>query len=148
MKKTTFKITIILPAIALCTFTQSASAQSANEKVPAIQPNAIIHAFSIIEQLEPVKLPSNDGSVQKPELFSFDMPKIKQLLPELIRTETVWVQKGKNNQAATNKETVDFAQLVPVLVAALQEQNVEINELKLKLNQVQNQLSPDKEAAR
>lgn len=134
-----------MSAVALFTLIQSASAQSANER-SALQCNTITQPFLIIQQLAPVNLSNTFSSTQKSELFSFDIPKIKLLLPELIRTETVWGQKGKNNQTATSKETVDFAQLVPVLVAALQQQNAEINELKLKLDRLQKQSNPGEAA--
>jgi len=64
----------------------------------------------------------------------------------LIRRQTTWTQKGKNNPVATIKEAINAEQLVPLLVAALQQQRQELVEIQKKLDTLQERSDRDHKA--
>jgi|GEM_PF-4677363 len=141
MNKLKINVKLLLPAVALLALSQQVNAQAGKQTSTEKQQAPVMRPFSIIEKLEPITL-TNTGahlSTQTPEMFGFDILKLKQLFPQLIRTEAVWIQKGKNNPIAISKERVDLGQLVPILVAALQQQRTEIADLQLKLEKLQKQ---------
>jgi len=141
MNKLKINVKSLLPAVALLSLSQQVNAQAGKQTSTEKQQAPVMRPFSIIEKLEPIML-TNTGthlSTQTPKMFGFDILKLKQLFPQLIRTEAVWIQKGKNNPIAISKERVDLGQLVPILVAALQQQRTEIADLQLKLEKLQKQ---------
>jgi hypothetical protein len=87
-------------------------------------------ASLIVEKLNPQiskVQPQGSASYFK---FTLDLSCTKAVIPDAIRTGTNWTQHGKNTPKAVNFETIDYSQLVPVLVAALQDQQAQIAELK------------------
>lgn len=134
------KIKLLLSAIALLAINKSVRAQSSSANSADSVRHFITQPFYIINQLEPIAL-GPAGQKSSKEAFGFNISKVKQLLPALIRDETTWIQKGKNYYTTVNRETIDFVQLVPLLVAALQQQQAELAELKLKMEKLQMQLN-------
>ena len=145
MMQLTMKFRILHPAVAMLALTLSGYAQTGSQKIAEGRVNEIMQPFSILMQLEPVvmnaapelKLPS------KKEFYSFDLSTTRQQFPGLIRRQTAWTQKGKNNPVATGKEAVNLDQLVPLLVAALQQQRKELIEIQQKLDKMQEQSNRD-----
>jgi hypothetical protein len=138
------KLKNMFPAIALMAITLSVNAQD-GQKLPEGPGNAIKQPISILMQLEPVvlnKAPEHSLSPKK-EFFGFDISKTKQQFPGLIRRQTTWMQKGKNNLVATSKEAINAEQLVPLLVAALQQQREELIEIQKKLDKLQERSDRD-----
>jgi hypothetical protein len=136
----TMKLKILLSAVALLGFTLSVKAQNGSQQPPEQPGKAIMQPFSILMQLEPVMLNAGpEFNLSQKVFFSFDVSKTKEQFPGLIRTQTIWTQKGKNNPVATNKEIINAEQIIPLLVAALQQQRAELIELKQRLDNLQAQ---------
>ena len=132
------KLINMLPAIASLAITWSVNAQ-VGQKLAEGSGSAIKQPISILMQLEPVllnKAPEHSLSPKK-EVFGFDISKTKQQFPGLISRQTTWTQKGKNNPVATSKEAINAEQLIPLLVAALQQQHEELIEIQKKLDKLQ-----------
>jgi len=144
----TMKFQILLPAIAMQALTLSGYAQNGSQKIAEGPGNAIMQPFSILMQLEPVVLNTAPelSLPSKKEFFNFDLSKTRQQFPGLIRRQTIWTQKGKNNPVATGKEAINLEQLVPLLVAALQQQRKELMEIHKKLDKLQAQSDRDHKA--
>jgi hypothetical protein len=108
-------------------------AQSKEGTVKEAGPLPIKTASFIIEKLNPqlseIKLPGSGLSYK----YSLDLPNTKAVVPEAIQTETRWINDGKNNSKLISFETINYVQLVPLLVATLQDQQAQINDLKKQL---------------
>ncbi|WP_454804282.1 hypothetical protein [Mucilaginibacter phyllosphaerae] len=145
MMQLTMKFRILFPAIGMLALTLSGYAQTGSQKIAEGRVNAIMQPFSILMQLEPVVLNAAPelNLPSKKEFYSFDLSTTRQQFPGLIRWQTTWTQKGKNNPVAKGKEAVNLEQLVPLLVAALQQQRKELMEIHKKLDKMQEQSNRD-----
>jgi len=144
----TMKFRILLPAITLLALTSSVRAQTGSQKIAEGSGNAIMQPFSILMQLKPVVLNTLPGlsAPSTKEFYSFDLSTTSQQFPGLIRKQTIWTQKSKNKLVATNKEALNFEQLVPLLVAALQQQKTELIQLQQTVDKLQAQLDRDRKS--
>ena len=97
----------------------------------------ITDAAKTLSYLRPVYFEALSGDQQLNEV-SYDLEKasVKETIPSAIKTKTTWISSGKNATQALNIEYVDFAQLVPILVSAVQEQTITINKLSEEIERL------------
>ncbi|MET3501298.1 hypothetical protein ABIC45_002910 [Mucilaginibacter rubeus] len=134
------KIKILLSMVIGAALIKTANAQSADHPA-SVQHRPIADPLAVVNQLLPVAFePATPNAPCK--AFGFDLAGAAHLPPGLTRTETLWIPKGKNYQSTAKRTTIDYEQLVPLLVAALQKQQSELTALKSKLEHVQKTNSP------
>lgn len=116
----------LLVSILLAGIATGARAQDAHERSGDVKPVAA-KAAEIIDGLRPELSEISGINNYK---FSLNVSRTKALIPSAIRTGTIWKENGKNNSKGNNYETIDYAELVPILVAFLQEQDAQIKKLQ------------------
>ena len=96
------------------------------------------NALSYVQQLEPkmyeydvrrfdkLKLPSG-------QQYGFMAEEVQKVLPNLVSSQSQSYLVGKNTYRSTSLKNTDLESLVPLLVAAIKEQQQQINELKQQL---------------
>jgi hypothetical protein len=127
----TFKNKCLFAAILLITTGSSVlKAQSGPVKTTETS-NLILNASELICLLKPIT--SNGNSTTH---YGIAIESVKQNIPAVLRTDYVWIAKGKNNEHPVATQNVDMLQLIPLMVAALKEQQAEIAELKKQLKAV------------
>ena len=100
------------------------------------------NALASVQQLKPKKYEYNNAQYAQLKLptgqqYGFLAEEVQQVLPELISSETKSVKVGKNSyQNATLKNT-DMESMIPLLVAAIQEQQKQIDALKQQIEENQ-----------
>jgi hypothetical protein len=128
------KIKILLSVVLCTALIKTVNAQSANDH-PPVQNHQITEPLSIINQLQPVALdPAIQNGAKK--MYGFDVSGMEQILPGVMRRETIWIPKGKNYQTTAKRMTIDYEQLVPLLVAALKEQQSQLTALEFELEHI------------
>ncbi|MGV3588134.1 MAG: tail fiber domain-containing protein [Adhaeribacter sp.] len=100
-------------------------------------------ALATLQQLEPKKFEYNTDKYGKLKLpagkqYGFIAEDVQQVLPDLIRSESRSIMVGKNNYQQATLKTTDLESMVPLLVAAIQEQQKQINELKQQVEAQRN----------
>ena len=100
-------------------------------------------ALASVRQLEPKKFEYNTdkyGQLKLPagKQYGFISEDVQKVLPDLIRTESRSVMVGKNNHQQATLKTTDMESMIPLLVAAIQEQQKQIDELKRQLEAQRN----------
>lgn len=96
------------------------------------------NALATIKQLEPKKFEFNTTANANLKLprgaqYGFAAENIQQILPELVRSESYLYRVGKNDSRTATVQTTDLESLVPLLVAAIKEQQQQIDELKRQI---------------
>jgi Chaperone of endosialidase len=98
----------------------------------------VSNALSYIEKLEPKKFEYNTGKYAMLRLpagqqYGFLAEDLQKVLPELVGTRSQSYMAGKNTYKNASIKNYDLESLIPILVGAIQEQQVQINELKRQL---------------
>lgn len=133
--KTFFKFCLL--GLGLSTANNLSAQQSPEEELIAISV-PIKDCLPYINRLTPIIYEFKSSSIKERHLpagfqTGFTSEDLKTLLPELVSQQTVMIPSGKNNFKAITRDVVDMEKLIPFLVRGLQEQQLEINELKKKL---------------
>jgi len=139
--KTSIKLKGAFAGILLMTAALNSSAQKINEQDLKVKVANITSAAAKLNSLKPVtfeydlkkypslKLPTGNQ-------YGFLTEDIKTQHPELV-TETAKIySSGKNNTAVAKYDEVVTAKLIPVLVAAIKEQQEQIELLKREVEQL------------
>ncbi|WP_114941241.1 hypothetical protein [Mucilaginibacter endophyticus] len=106
-------------------------------------PNALQqHALNVIEQLKLNIDTCKHSSTQG--LYGLDVSSTQKMLPATVHPTTKWITHGKNNMSAANSLSIDYAQLVPVLVAALQKEQSELADLRKELIELKKEVPTSK----
>jgi hypothetical protein len=127
----TFKNKSLFAAILLIT-TGSSVLKAQSGPVKAMETsNGISNASELICLLKPVTSTGNSTTH-----YGIEMESVKQNIPAVMRTDYVWIAKGKNNEHPVATQNVDMLRLIPLMVSALKEQQAEIDDLKKQLNAV------------
>jgi hypothetical protein len=150
MKYKKMRISSVFGVMLLSTLVRTAGAQVIKQNSPSAPQMMVIDPSASIEKLRSVVGNVGDmksGPNETGHQFGLDINKIKTAMPGLIRTETIWYSKGKNNQTGSNKEIIDYGQLVPLLIGALQEQIGQYEALKKEVEVLKLQLRSKGEAA-
>ncbi|QEM11687.1 hypothetical protein [Mucilaginibacter rubeus] len=121
---------ILFSTLILIGIFKSVNAQSNNALNNSGASSPLKNASAIIDKLNPLFIETTSQGSAPYYKFGLDLSSTKSLMPDVIRTGSNWYAQGKSTQKALNFETIDYAQLVPVLIAAMQEQQAQIAELK------------------
>ena len=129
----TIKTIVIISAI--MGIANIASAQQINEKELKVNVQTISKPFVVLNSLEPVTFNYNTDKYK-----AFELPKTKQFgfttenaSPEVVKTQSKVYKTGKNATKAMKYDEVNNENLIPVLVAAIKEQQAEITALRKEL---------------
>ena len=119
----------------------NSNAQSNNDLLTLKGVRPITNAMHFINQFRPVTYKYNNtfpNHVQLPdnEQFGFAAAEVKKILPALINQKKVNYSSGKNAFRSLTLETVDLEKLIPFLVGALKEQQLNIDHLQKQLNDI------------
>lgn len=111
-------------------------------------------ALSIISKLNPKKYYYKQSDeflgahLPKGERMGFIAQELEQILPNSVKSSHNPELKDKDNKTISSKafdfKAVDYISLIPILVQGIKEQQAEIEELKLKLENKNNELSQNK----
>lgn len=130
----TLKTIVIIGAI--LGIVNTASAQQINEKELKVNVQTISKPFAVLNSLEPVTFNYNTDKYK-----AFELPKAKQFgftaekaSPEVIQKQSKIYKTGKNVTKAMKYDEVNNESLIPILVAAIKEQQAEIATLRKELD--------------
>jgi hypothetical protein len=120
---------------AACT---TASAQQVNDRDLKKNVAPVANSISYISRLNPVTFEYNKEDYRQLNLpagkqFGFIADDVKQVVPTAVSQQSSWYTAGKNSQRAITTSQTDSEKLVPLLVAAVKEQQAEIEKLKAEL---------------
>lgn len=129
----TIKSIVIIGAI--MGIVHTTKAQQINEKELKVNVESISQPFTVLNNLEPITFNYNTDKFK-----TFQLPKSKQYgfttekaSPEVIQTQSKSYKTGKNATKAFKYDEVNNENLIPVLVAAIKEQQAEIKALRKEL---------------
>jgi hypothetical protein len=111
-------------------FSQHVPDQDLKKNVQPVQ-----NALGYLQQLEPKKFEYNTGKYSGLKFpagrqYGFLVEDVQKVLPELVSTHSQSYQVGKNNYKSTSYKDYDLESLIPILVAAIKEQQAQIEVLK------------------
>jgi hypothetical protein len=108
--------------------------------------NKVSGGIEKIKALEPISFQynnNNDKELSKHlpsgERFSFSETSVSASFPSLIKTNSYLVPSGKNANKVTKVNEIEKEELIPVLVAAIKEQQDQIEVLKQEIEALKNQ---------
>ena len=129
---------LVILGFALC-ISQIAMAQKTELKDLKVNIEQIVKPFDIINNLEPIKFEFNADKYK-----SFKLPKSQQFgfntaiaPPEFLKMQSNLYASGKNSTKSYSIETIDSDNIIPILVAAIKEQQIEIQQLKTEIKKLQ-----------
>jgi hypothetical protein len=93
------------------------------------------NALASVQQLKPKKYEYNTEKyaalkLSQGQQYGFLAEDVQKVLPNLISSESRSVMVGKNTYQNKTIQTTDMESLIPLLVAAIQEQQKQIEDLK------------------
>ncbi|QMU27880.1 tail fiber domain-containing protein [Adhaeribacter radiodurans] len=128
-------------AIAIVAFFSSISFSFA-QQVPEqdLKKNVIpiLNGLAYVQQLEPKMYQYDTRKFNKLNLpsgqqFGFLADEVQKVLPELVSSESQSYMVGKNTYRNSTLKNTDLESMIPLLVAAIKEQQKQIDELKRQL---------------
>ena len=127
---------LLLSACAL-----TVNAQKIEEQELKLNVNKITNSIEQLENLEPVtfKYETDKHKYLKlpvGEQHGFLASNVKAEFPAMVYVTSKMYNSGKNNSKVAKYDEVDTLSLIPVLVAAIKEQQAEIENLKNELLQL------------
>lgn len=119
----------------------SASAQQVSDKIIKKNTVPLSGSLAMVTKLTPVEYEYNQQAGKPINLpagkrIGFISEDVKQIYPAAVTTKHNWVAAGKGSQRAVETAEVDPAQLVPLLVAAMKEQQAQIDALRQEVQQL------------
>jgi len=98
----------------------------------------ITGALSAVNQIEPVTYQYDTRQFNNLKLpagtqYGFNTTNLQQVLPGVVKTESILYPAGKNQQRSVDVAKVDMQSLVPVLLGAIKEQQQQIDALRAEL---------------
>ncbi|MCA5005506.1 tail fiber domain-containing protein [Sphingobacterium bovistauri] len=134
----TLRSIVILGAI--MGIVHTVNAQQLTEKELKVNVETISQPFAVINNLEPITFNYNTDKFK-----AFELPKSKQYgftaenaAPEVVKTQSKIYKSGKNATKTVKYDEVNNENLIPVLVAAIKEQQAELEALRKELNELKN----------
>jgi hypothetical protein len=136
------KACFVLSFLAITAVSFSQSYQDSTIKINA---QLIQNPMESIIRLEPKMFEYDTQNFQQLRLdkgkqFGFMADNMKEVFPSLVGEKSISYLFSKNTYRTATIKTIDEAGLVPVLVAALKEQQAEIEKLKSELADLRNKL--------
>lgn len=132
----TLKSIVIIGAI--MGFVHTAKAQQLPEKELKVNVETISQPFEVINNLEPITFNYNTDKYK-----AFELPKAKQYgftaenaAPEVLKKQSKIYKSGKNATKTVKYDEVNNENLIPVLVAAIKEQQAELETLRKEIEEL------------
>ena len=121
--------------------TSSAQAQQVSDKDIKKNTTPVSNSLAALSRLEPITYEFNRDEFKQLNLpggthYGFNADNVKQVLPSAVTTDAKWYSAGKNAQRAVTINTVDLEKIVPLLVGAVKEQQVEIEKLRAEIQKL------------
>ncbi len=141
--KRTFLFTISL-AISVIAMGQSITDASIKKNISAID-----SPLQKLVQLSPKSYEYDYANFKHLKLeqgrqYGFIAEDIQAIFPSLVKEKSVSYMFGKNAYRNTRIKVIDEASLIPVLVASIQEQQLEIEKLKTEMQELKTRLAGNK----
>ncbi|WP_129716139.1 tail fiber domain-containing protein [Pedobacter sp. SYP-B3415] len=138
---------VLVCGMVACSLGTQAQKLSDSQLKSNVQP--IQNSVSRIVQLEPVSFEYNKDWSSRLKLaqskqFGFVSEDVVKVFPELVFTQNRDYPAGKNASKIASVNKVDLEALVPVLVAAMKEQQAEIENLKKEISSLKSSGSADR----
>ncbi len=132
--------TLILLAFVL-SFQLSAQAQQLSDAAIKTNIAPIENSLNIVKQLEPKSFEYNTSAYSHLKLpqgtrFGFVAEDFQRVLPGLVFVKPYSFTSGKNATRNTSIKTVDMESLVPILIASIKEQQLQIDQLKAEVERL------------
>ena len=135
-----FSIQFISTVLLFMVFGTVSFAQEIN--VSGIKKNTapLLNSLDYITKLQPISYEYNLGKYKQLNLpagkhFGFIGNDVRLSVPSAVSNRHYWYVTGKGNQRAITIPEVDLEKLVPLLVGAIQQQQVQIENLKAEVEQ-------------
>lgn len=122
----------------------TASAQKINENELKLDVQRITGSTQQLMKLDPVKFRYDLNTFRhlglpEGQRYGFLSADVKNVFPGLVLEMQKQIPSGKNSHKTVSFQEVDHQHIVPVLVAALKEQQAEIELLKKEVSQLKQQ---------
>ena len=132
--------TLLLIA-ALGAVTSPVSAQKIAESELKKNVTPLNGSLSYIIKLQPLAYEYHNEKYENLRLpagrrYGFNSEDVRQVLPEIVSDENKFYPFGKNSYKTATISTTDLQSLIPILVAAVKEQQQEIENLKAEVNRL------------
>lgn len=129
-------VAILLSAAAL-----NVNAQKIQEQELKIEVAEISNPISQLVNLEPIKFKYDLSKFKYLKLpagnqYGFRTNEIKTEFPDMVKESGKVYEAGKNNSKVAKYDEVQTQSLIPVLVAAIKEQQAQIDKLRKELTQL------------
>jgi hypothetical protein len=126
---------IIFAAFSFLFVGLQAFSQQINDKDLKTNVSPLMGALNYITRLEPVKFEYNTKqfvqlNLPAGEQFGFIGEDVNQVLPALVSYKASNYQAGKNDSRIAKLKTVNLENYVPLLVSAIKEQQIQIEQLQ------------------
>lgn len=138
------QLRIALMAFMTFAFALNADAQQLRDETIKTNVTPIAQPLKVLQSLQPLsyeyrtqeykylKLPSGTH-------YGFMAEDFQQVLPGLVYTKAYTYPFGKNNTRQATVKSIDMESLIPVLIASIQEQQMQIEQLRAELNALKKQ---------
>ncbi|TJZ53641.1 tail fiber domain-containing protein [Sphingobacterium olei] len=115
------------------------NAQQLNEQELKINVDKISNSTERIKALEPITFVYNTDKYKKLNLpagnqYGFLASNVEGVFPDLVQESSQFYSTGKNTSKVARYEEVNSNDLIPLLVAALKEQQAQIEALQQEVN--------------
>lgn len=116
-------------------------AQQVNHNSLQINTTPVANSLDYITKLQPVSYEYNHYGYKQLNLptgkqFGFTVYDTKLIVPSAVTNRNHWYPAGKGNQRAITTQEVNLEKLVPLLVGAIKEQQVQIEDLRNQIDQL------------
>ena len=116
----------------------AATAQQVNEEELKINVTKIANSTEQLKNLEPIAFNYDTDKFKNLDLpagnqYGFMASNVETTFPNLVQTAAKVYPAGKNNNKVAKYDEVDNESLIPVLVAAIKEQQEQIDALKKEI---------------
>ena len=129
------KLKISLIAIAILGSGICANAQT----IKQTQITPITEALKTVIKLDPITFSYDQSWADKLKMHNiqqngFDIAALLKIAPQLVINQQRNYTEGKNNNKTAIVQLVDYQALIPLLVASIKEQQLQIDKLKAEVN--------------
>lgn len=145
MKHTTTEIKKACFVFSFLAFTAVSFSQSYPDSTIKINTQPVQNPLKSIIRLEPKMFEYDTQNFKQLRLdkggkFGFMAENMQEVFPSLVGEKSISYLFSKNSYRTATIKTIDESALIPVLVAALKEQQVEIEKLKSAMADLRNKL--------
>lgn len=133
--KTYKNIKIVLTLLVIFSLSGPAFGQQVPDAALKKNIKPLENALAAVQKLEPKRFEYNQKEYGKLKLpagqqYGFLAEDVQRVLPELLSNKSESYMVGKNKYQTTTRQETDLVSLIPLLVAAIQEQQQEIERLQ------------------